>query len=117
MLRSCKYCGHIHEKKYNCGKKPLRRNRDKKIDMFYNSGDWQRKRAKIRQRDLNLCQVCLSNYKYTFHGLEVHHIVPLKEDFEQRCEDSNLITLCGHCHERAERLEINRETLHSLIKQ
>ncbi|MCL2225657.1 MAG: HNH endonuclease [Defluviitaleaceae bacterium] len=115
MLRSCKHCGRIHDRNHDCGKKPKRARRFGEHDKFRNTKAWQRKREHIRQRDLYLCQMCRANGRYKSDGLEVHHITPLVEDFEQRLDDENLITLCGNCHEKAERGEITREHLRGMI--
>ena len=49
------------------------------------------------------------------HDLEVHHIVPIKEDWNKRLDDSNLITLTRLVHEQAEDGTISREELLKLI--
>ena len=71
---------------------------------------------------MNLCRVCMiekygTNYRYTYKDLEVHHIVPIKEDYSKRLDSENLITLCRMHHEMAEKGEIGREELKRLIKQ
>lgn len=53
--------------------------------------------------------------KYETHDLQVHHIVPLSEDFEKRLDESNLITLSRLIHKRAEDGTISREELWKLI--
>ena len=40
--------------------------------------------------------------------LSVHHIVPLKVDYDRRLDNDNLITLCRYHHEAAERGYISR---------
>ena len=74
----------------------------------------------IRKRDKYLCKICLSwkydtNYKYTHKELEVHHIVPIEEDYSLRLDSNNLITLCRMHHEMAEKGKISREELRSMI--
>jgi len=49
-------------------------------------------------------------------GLEVHHIVPLAEDFDRRLDDDNLITLCQAHHKAAERGEVDRAALFAAIR-
>ena len=60
MLKSCKYCGRIHDSKHICSHKPIR-NKYKKTeeDKFRNTKAWQRKREYIKDRDKRLCQVCI----------------------------------------------------------
>lgn len=72
-------------------------------------------------RDGWLCRVCLLNKednrdKYTSTGLSVHHIEPLREAYDRRLDDSNLITLCEACHESAEKGEIGRDILHQIAR-
>lgn len=81
---------------------------------------WTERSKYIKQRDNYLCQVCLldkhnTNYKYTYKGLEVHHIIPLEEDYNKRLDSDNLITLCRYHHELAEKGEISREALQEMI--
>ena len=64
--------------------------RDQKSTEFYKSGVWQL----TRQRVLNMDQH-LDVYEYMMHGRvviadTVHHIVPLKEDWNRRLDISNL---------------------------
>lgn len=105
MLKSCTYCGRIHDKKYICPQKKeaLKKRQVKKkqgvSDFFHSSAKWTRKSKAIRERDHHLCQACLhgidgAGIRYTHDGLEVHHIVPISEDYDLRLDDDNLITLC-----------------------
>lgn len=123
MLKSCKYCGRIHDKKYICPHKPIRQRYKKtEEDSFRNTKAWQRKRNNIKDRDKGLCQVCIRKLyntikQYNYTDIEVHHIVPLREDYELRLEDDNLISLCKYHHELAERGEIPRDILRSMIEK
>jgi 5-methylcytosine-specific restriction enzyme A len=116
MLKSCNYCGRVHETKYDCGKKPKRHRKISDGDRFRWSNKWKVKREQIREADLYLCQVCKTEGKYKYNDLEVHHVVPLEEDYDKRLDDDNLITLCSYHHERAESGEISRDYIKSLIK-
>lgn len=119
MLKSCQYCHRIHDSKYDCGMRPKRKYKRevKEIDRFRWSNLWKEKRIQIKERDLYLCQVCKDKGKYIYDNLEVHHIIPLEEDYDKRLDDENLITLCEWCHERAERGNITREYLRDLINR
>lgn len=44
-------------------------------------------------------------------GIEVHHIVPVRESKELRLDGENLISLCREHHEQAEKGEIKRQVL------
>ena len=115
LLVTCQYCGRIHEKNFDCGKKP----KYKKItyvDKFRWSRSWKDKSKQIKERDKYLCQACIRNMKgtvqqYTHEQLSVHHIVPISEDYDKRLDDDNLITLCSVHHELAEAGELLRQEL------
>jgi len=65
---------------------------------FYSSPEWASKRFEIMSMDCFTCMLCgeTANKKNGF--LNVHHIIPLSVDWEQRLENNNLITLCVSCH-------------------
>ena len=124
MKKSCSYCGRVHPRGYICPYKPKPPKRYYKQyhkqnyiktdnEKFRSSIKWQKKRAIIAQRDLFLCRVCLENGEYT-QDIQVHHITPLKTDFSKRLDDDNLISLCPHHHELAERGAIPAEHLREL---
>ena len=117
---TCKYCG-IVPRGHIC---PYRKKRfEKKQTMqsrFRNTKSWQNKREEIYQRDRYLCRVCEANLYHTVNqlnwkNLEVHHIVPLCEDYNKRLDNDNLITLCKYHHTMADNGEIPREELFKLI--
>ena len=120
MNKSCKYCGKIHPRGFECPKKPAPRkiwhkNKQAK-DRFRSTNAWQKVRKAVYHRDLGLCQWCLHNETYTA-GQEVHHIVPLVEDFELRLEKTNLILLCVPCHKLADGGIIPAETLRDIAER
>ena len=121
MLRSCKWCGRIHDDRYDCGKKPRRKPKDDtEAAKFRRSSAWKRMSIAIRERDHWLCAVCLTG-KYlapkalTWEGLSVHHIVPVAEAPERALDETNLITLCQFHHELAESGYIPREELAAIV--
>lgn len=117
MKRSCIYCGGIHEKNFECEKKPKREKKNDEITAFRNTSAWRKAREQIKRRDGNMCRWCLEHSeeigkrRYNCTNLEVHHIIPIAEDFEKRLEDRNLITLCEQHHEMAERGLLSRTDL------
>lgn len=122
MLKSCKYCGKIHDSKYDCGKKPRRKKIHTEQNQFRSTNAWKNKSIQIRVRDHYLCQVCIRNLyhtqqQYNDKDLEVHHIIPVAEDYDRRLDNENLITLCEYHHEMAEREEIPREALKAIVRQ
>ena len=117
MKRSCPYCGHIHEKKYICPKKPKPQPKERtEIVRFRSSKRWQKTRDFIVKRDRFLCRKCLKSGIFVSGDLQVHHIIPLAADFSRRCDPENLITLCPKCHEAAERGDIPASELIALTK-
>lgn len=122
MLRSCKYCGKIHDSKYQCSEKPVRRKTRTKQNSFRSTEAWKRKSLDIRTRDNYLCQICIrklygTTRQYNNKEIEVHHIVPVAEDWDKRLDNSNLISLCSRHHEMAEAGKIPRMELIELARQ
>lgn len=124
MLKSCQYCGRIHDSKFDCGKKPVRKKKTTKADQFRWSKAWQKKRKEIRTRDNNLCQICYRNLfmengsrQYEYEDLSVHHAIPLEEDYDRRLDNYNLITTCGRHHEMAESGAIPYEVIKRIIEE
>lgn len=115
MLKSCKYCGRIHDSKFDCGMKPKRKKEPSKTNKFRWSRKWREKRNQVVERDNCLCQVCKDNDIYNYNDLEVHHIVSLEEDYDKRLDDDNLITLCVAHHKQADGGEIDRGYLQKLV--
>ena len=122
MLVSCSYCGRIHPKNYDCGKRPQRIRYNTDAVKFRNTTSWQKKSREIRERDNFLCQCCIREMPGTFRRYEydncsVHHNVPLSEDLSRGLDNANLITLCSVHHEMAERGEITRGAIQAIINE
>lgn len=124
MLRSCQYCGRIHDTKVDCGKKPKKiQVRNKPVDRFRYTSAWQQKREAIKQRDNYLCQLCVRRmFDYgsrclNTENLSVHHAIKLEENYDKRLDDSNLITLCDTHHKMADRNEIPYIVIKSVIDE
>lgn len=118
MLKTCSVCGKIHDFNKICTRQNTRKNG--KATKFRDTYSWKEKRRQVKTRDKNLCQVCLidkynTNYRYTYEDLEVHHIIPIEEDYSKRLDSLNLITLCRYHHEMAETGEITREELQEIV--
>ena len=129
MLKACQYCGRIHDKKFDCGKKPQREYKHYRksydpteADRFRSSALWKKKVQQIKERDQYLCQAYLHDLLgignvLISEGLQVHHIIPLEEDFSLRLDDNNLITLNSLPHDLAERGAIGRDTLRKIAEE
>ena len=122
MLKACKYCGRIHDSKFDCGKKPVPRKKITHIDQFRGSKPWKDKREQIRERDKNLCQICIRNIygtvrRYNYENLSVHHAISIEADYDKRLDDDNLLTVCGMHHEMAEDGQIPFEVIKKIIEE
>lgn len=68
-----------------------------KFKNFYNTPEWKQLRNQ-KWKDANgLCERCLSK-GIVREGKEVHHIIPLDQDWDKRLDYDNLILLCSDCH-------------------
>lgn len=81
-----------------------RMGRDPKSTGFYHSTEWE----KIRERAMDL-DGGLDVYQYMESGKivaadTVHHIIPLRDDWDQRCELCNLISLHHDTHTMIEQM-------------
>jgi 5-methylcytosine-specific restriction endonuclease McrA/predicted kinase len=63
-----------------------------KYVTFYKTREWLHTRQQVLTRDYQLCQRC------GLEGSLVDHIVPSKDDWEDRLCLDNLQTLCKDCH-------------------
>ena len=70
---------------------------EKRVDPFYQSKKWERKRQKILRRDGYQCQLS-KRYGKNRPAEMVHHIFP-REDYPQfELSEWNLISLCNAEH-------------------
>ena len=121
MLKTCSKCGIVPQEHICPYRTYKKKNKNSKADKFRKTKLWTNKSIEIRQRDKYLCRVCVNNLyntvcQYNYSKLEVHHIVPVEEDYNKRLDNDNLITLCNYHHKMAEHGEISREELIELIK-
>ena len=126
MLKSCQYCGRIHDDQMVCDPKKKaqeKRWQNRKVTralQFRRSNLWTDKSIHIRQRDKYMCLCCKALMlgtivQYNTRDLSVHHITPIEEDYDQRLSDDNLITVCGMHHEMCESGEITRDQQRDLV--
>lgn len=77
--------------------------RDQKSKTFYDSREWQLTRSDI----LSACGIDV--YVYMTEGVilaadTVHHIIPLKEAWDKRCDKQNLMPLHHDTHSKIEQM-------------
>lgn len=125
MLKSCFYCGRIHDDKCLCNdkKNSLFSSSSKKLTKaakFRSSYAWTKSRDSALKRDKYCCVLC--NYlndnnfrKFNSDCLEVHHIIPIIENYELRNNLNNLITVCRRHHEECEKGVFSKEFQKKLI--
>ncbi|MEI3162951.1 MAG: HNH endonuclease [Lachnospirales bacterium] len=94
--------------------------RDTKSKAFYNSTAWRRLVSIVRLRNDGLCALCYHNGLVT-KGTMVHHIVPLKSDWNKRLDTTNCILLCAECHSKVhseyDKNKYEREKMQKLLKE
>lgn len=123
VLRSCQYCGRVHDSKYDCGKRPTKiYKRNSAADRFRYTAVWQQKREEIKERDNYLCQICIRNLFNTkkilnSENISVHHAEKLEENFEKRLDNDNLLTLCEMHHKKADKSMIPFEVIKRIITE
>lgn len=66
----------------------------------YHSAKWRKKSEKIKRRDGYQCQWC-KRYGKNIPAVVVHHIKEADEYPELAYTDSNLVSLCRACHNKA----------------
>lgn len=128
MLKSCSYCGRIHDSKSWCKQKRdaeqrrWKNRKSKRAVDFRNTNAWKNKREDVKRRHNYMCVCCTHNLKGTLdvlntEDLSVHHITPIEEDYDLRLDDTNLITVCGMHHEMCEAGKIGREVQRQLAEE
>ena len=114
MYKSCSRCGKIHSTSYECNHN--RYKKDTEARKLRQKSAWHNKSREIRDKSKYLCSVCLQEGRYTYEGLEVHHITPIEEDKDRLLDDYNLICLCQEHHKQAETGKIERDYLYTLTR-
>jgi hypothetical protein len=128
MLKTCSYCGNIHDKTFDCPKKPKTKygkgytKERSDIDKLRNTRRWRSKSLEIRKRDKGLCQVCIrelynTDTRYNMHTIEVHHIYFISENIRRMYDNNNLISLCKYHHVMAETGDIPKSVLLNIAKE
>lgn len=106
IYKRCDSCGSRLPPGVKCKcKEPSRQreydasDRNRKSDAFYHSNDWTvaREMAKEYYHGLDIIEL-FENDKIV-HGKTVHHIVPIKDDWNMRLDKDNLIYLTESNHQ------------------
>jgi hypothetical protein len=114
MYKACSKCGKIHPANYKCNVgRTYTGGQERKLRKTY---AWQMKSVQVRERAAHLCEVCRDNGRYTYNGLEVHHIIKLKDAPDRLLDDSNLICLCVEHHKQADAGMLSQDYLFHLVE-
>lgn len=112
IYKLCTSCGRKIPEGTTCPCQKIRRSesnrlydkhqRDRRSTAFYNSAEWGR----VRQRVLDMDKIDV--YLYMTQGRvvpadTVHHIIPLKSDWDKRLDINNLMSLHHDTHSILER--------------
>ena len=115
MYRACARCGKIHDASFTCNVgKVYTGGRERAMRSSYS---WQKKAEEIKDMSQHLCAVCREQGRYVYAGLEVHHIVKLRDDPDGLLDDSNLVCLCTNCHKLADSGDISADYLRELARR
>ena len=72
---------------------------DYREQNFYKSKEWKALRQRVKARANGLCELCLKEGRISYYK-DIHHIIPIKEDWNKRLDISNLICVCRDCHKK-----------------
>lgn len=96
---SKKYCDKC-TKEYEANKKEKNKIYDSKYRKnkeVYHSINWDKVKVVVKNRDSNLCRVCLEKERIRPMKI-VHHIIPVEDNKKLIYEPNNLISVCDLCH-------------------
>lgn len=115
MFKACSRCGKIHDTKHRCNHNRTYQGGQEREQR--NTYAWAQKAIEIKQKAQYLCEVCRDrNERYTYDGLEVHHIIKLRDYPQGLLDDFNLVCLCVRHHKEADKGKINKEYLQNLAR-
>lgn len=129
MYTRCGSCGkkipigtrcECRKERYKRYDKAIRNNKQNKTyTQFYNSKSWKKMSSNVKSKHNGLCLVCLLEYQLIKFADVVHHIETLRENWDKRLCEDNLIPLCHGCHNRIDHIncpEEEKEQLKQLLK-
>lgn len=116
MYKACPHCGKIHKVGEKCPtfKRIYRPTKESKLRSTY---AWAKKSREIRDKAQGLCEVCRDKGTYMYKGLEVHHIVKLRDDEDGLLDNYNLVCLCVEHHKQADEGKISKDYLRALARK
>lgn len=88
---------------------------DDKEQSFYKGKGWKQARRLALARDEYLCQDC-KMIDMLVPAVTVHHIIPIKEEWNLRLLIDNMVCLCESCHQQRHR-KLNETYVKAKIKE
>ncbi len=107
----------VHDANYICNHGRHRKFVKNEETRLRSKVAWQTKRAEIKDRAFNLCEVCADEGDFSAKDLEVHHIVKIKDDPSGYLDNDNLVALCVTHHKQADEGIISAEYLFELARR
>ena len=108
IYKHCSRCGKRIEAGTTCQclkdrhKEYDKYSRDRRSKQYYNSGEWEAVREHVLQLDEGLDVYVYMTQSIVIRADTVHHIVPLKENWNLRSNEDNLISLNHDTHSMIE---------------
>lgn len=112
----CPKCGKIHRKGFIC-KENQRLYQGGKERKLRSSWKWTEKSKEIRDSAHYLCEACKAEGRLTYDGVEVHHIIKVRDDESLLLDNYNLVCLCTAHHKQADNGQIDIDYLKQLARQ
>lgn len=117
IYKTCGRCGLLHDHKYTCRKGVERSKYKTSEDKLRNTYQWHATAKWVKKESNYLCAVCLDHGVYSYDGLEVHHIIKIKDDASKLLDINNLICLCRYHHMLADSGDLDKNYLFNLVKK
>ena len=108
IYKHCSRCGKRIEAGTTCQclkdrhKEYDKYSRDRRSKQYYNSGEWEAVREHVLQLDEGIDVYVYMTQGIVIRADTVHHIVPLKENWNLRSNEDNLISLNHDTHSMIE---------------
>ena len=78
--------------------------RDRRSKQFYSSKEWEQSRNAAMQKDQGIDVYTYMTRGEIMQADTAHHIIPLKDNWEKRCDISNLMSLNHDTHSMIEQM-------------
>lgn len=94
-----------------------RYSRDKKSKQYYDSKEWQQVRTRALERDGGIDVYLFMSKGHVVLADTVHHIIPLKDDWDQRNHIDNLMSLHHDTHSMIEAMYRKEKKIQTELKR